>query len=256
MTERLQKVMAQWGVASRRHSEALIRDGKVRVNGVVAQVGQKVDPNCDQIEVEGQSLTRCHQPKPTYILIHKPREVVSTCDDPWGRQTVLELLPSQLQQAQGLHPVGRLDQDTTGALLLTNDGDLTYQLTHPKHHIDKTYCVWLHGKISNVKINQWRKGVFLDGRITLPARITRILPIPALPDDTNAHQVLLSCLQIILIEGRKRQIRRIAKQLGHEVFHLHRTHIGPIGLNTENGGDLAPGTWRHLTPDEVMRLKI
>ncbi len=256
MAERLQKIMSQWGIASRRQSEALIREGKVRLNGEIAQVGQKADPIIDQIEVDGKILHPHFLPQQIYLLIHKPRGVVSTCRDPQGRKTILELLPQDLQQSYGIHPVGRLDQETTGALLLTNDGDLTYRLTHPKHHIEKTYCVWLQGDIPNIKINQWRKGINLDGILTLPAKIRRIHPVLSIPSVGNSRELLLSCLEIKIIEGRKRQIRRVAKELGHDVVHLHRTHIGLISLSSIEGEDLVQGGWRHLTEDEVQQLKL
>ncbi|BCX12423.1 MAG: hypothetical protein KatS3mg067_1361 [Thermosynechococcus sp.] len=145
-TERLQKVLAHWGVASRRHAEALIRSGQVFVNGQRAQLGDKVDPKRDCIEYQGQRLNPPHPPQRLYLLLHKPKGVLCTCHDPQGRTTVLELLPPMYQRAGGLHPVGRLDADSSGALLLTNDGAFTYYLSHPRHHIPKTYRVWVQGQ--------------------------------------------------------------------------------------------------------------
>lgn len=235
MAERLQKVLSQWGVASRRQAEQMILDGRVRLNGaVVEQLGQKADPLLDQIEVDGKLIQSHHRPKLTYLLLHKPAGVVSTCHDPQGRPTVLDLLPTAIRQV-GLHPVGRLDIDSTGALLLTNDGDLTVCLTHPRHSVLKTYQVWVRGHPPEPILKQWRRGVLLDGRLTRPAQV-RIL-------NTDRSTGLL---EIGLQEGRNRQIRRVAEQLGFPVVQLHRVAIGSIKL-----GDLPSGQYRQLVPEEV-----
>jgi pseudouridine synthase len=246
MEERLQKLLAQHGIASRRHSEQLIIDGKVRVNGQVAVLGQKANPEVDAIEVEGRVLGRSQRPDSTYILIHKPLGVVTTCDDPWGRPTVLDLLPPQYQ-GLGLHPVGRLDAQTTGALLLTNDGALTFHLTHPTHHVSKTYQVLVRGNPTLDVLNQWRSGIILDGKLTQPA-IVRVLT--SFNKNRNA-----TFLEVILQEGRKRQIRLVAKSLGYPVLQLHRTHIASLALSNSEGHPLASGQYRILTPSEISPLR-
>ncbi len=145
MDERVQKLLSQWGIASRRHAEQLILEGRVRLNGAVAQLGQKANPDLDQIEVDGVAIKPANRPQFIYFLLNKPAGVVSTCTDPRHRKTVLDLLPTNLRTGSGIHPVGRLDAASTGALLLTNDGDLTFVLTHPRHQISKTYQVWVDG---------------------------------------------------------------------------------------------------------------
>lgn len=239
MAERLQKILSQWGVASRRQAEAMIQAGRVTLNGQPALLGQKADPALDAIALDGQQIHPDSRPAPTYLLLHKPLNVVTTCDDPQGRQTVLDLLPSSYQHGQGIHPVGRLDANSTGALLLTNDGDLTFALTHPRHHVPKIYQVTVEGHPSETALNQWRQGVRLEGRQTQPAVVKLIRQTPV---STTLH--------IVLKEGRKRQIRRIADWLGHPVIQLHRVAIGPIEL-----GDLSPGKFRRLEAREVKALQ-
>lgn len=237
-TERLQKVLAHWGVASRRHAETLIRSGEVFVNGQRAQLGDKVDPACDRIEYKGQHLNPPHPPQRLYLLLHKPRGVLCTCNDPQGRTTVLDLLPPAYQRVAGLHPVGRLDADSSGALLLTNDGAFTYYLSHPRHHIPKTYRVWVQGQPSAGVLQAWRQGVPLDRVITLPAQVTLL-----------RREGDRSLLEIILHEGRNRQIRRVADQLGHPVLTLQRIAIGPVHL-----GNLRPRAVRPLSRREWAAL--
>lgn len=242
MADRLQKVLAQQGIASRRRAESLIEAGRVRVNGQPAHLGQKVDPQQDSIEVDGVLLKTQQKPEYLYILLHKPLGVVSTCADPQGRPTVLEYLPPDLRQGRGLHPVGRLDFNSTGALLLTNDGDFTFRLTHPRHPIAKTYRVWVQGQPAPAVLKHWRSGVLLDGQRTQPATVKICEQTP--------HE---TCLHIQLWEGRNRQIRRVAEQLGHPVLKLHRTAIGPLTLAA-----LPSGQWRFLHLQEIenfTRLK-
>lgn len=239
MAERLQKILAQWGVASRRHAEGLIQAGRVVVNGEVAELGQKADPTCDRIQLDGRELTRRDRPQAYYGLLNKPLRTVSTCQDPQGRRTVLDLLPRELQQDSGIHPVGRLDYNSTGALLLTNDGDLTYQLTHPRHHLPKIYRVTVKGQPSADIISRWQQGVHLSGRPTAPAQV-RVLASPS-SGQTE--------LEVTLWEGRNRQIRRTASLLGHPVQRLHRIAIGSIQLGT-----LKPGQIRTLTHAELKQL--
>jgi 23S rRNA pseudouridine2605 synthase len=258
MEERLQKILAQRGIASRRHAEQLILEGKVRVNGTLAVLGQKADPEADCIEVGGETAGRMlgvdawgeakRSPRPAllYLLLHKPLGVVSTCADPQGRPTVLDLLPPEYCNL-GLHPVGRLDIQTTGALLLTNDGALTFHLTHPRHHVTKTYQVQVRGNPSSAALSQWRRGIMLEGRQTRPAEVQVLDPSNAQHNATR--------LQIILQEGRKRQIRLVAKALGHPVVQLHRSHIGSIALEDIDGCILSPGQYRSLTSAEIMALR-
>jgi 23S rRNA pseudouridine2605 synthase len=239
MSERLQKILSQWGIASRRQAEQLLLEGRVRLNGKVGQLGQKADPDLDCIEVDGQRIYPVQRPALQYLLLHKPVGVVSTCQDPWNRPTVLDLLPVHLQTGRGIHPIGRLDTDSTGALLLTNDGALTFGLTHPRHQIAKTYQVWVEGHPPEAVLKQWRHGIVLSGRSTLPARVRRL-----------AQQPTQTLLEVILSEGRNRQIRRIAEQLGHPVKRLHRSAIGPIQLS-----NLTPGAYRPLQASEVQALQ-
>lgn len=240
MHERLHKILSHWGVASRRQAEQMIQAGRVRLNGtVVDRVGQKADPEQDLIEVDGVSVSANNLPQRFYLLLHKPVGVVSTCRDPQNRPTVIELLPPNLRTGHGLHPVGRLDFDSSGALLLTNDGELTFRLTHPRHSVPKTYRVWVKGKPPQNVLQTWRTGVILSGRKTAPAQV-KVL-------ESKAEQTLL---EIVLHEGRNRQIRRVAEQLGYPVVHLHRIAIGSVHLR-----QLPTGHHRMLTDSEVRSLK-
>lgn len=243
MPERVQKILSQWGVASRRQAEQMILQGRVRLNGNVAQLGQKADPDCDRVEIDGVVIQPADRPAPIYLLLNKPVGVLSTCDDPWNRPTVLDLLPPDLRDGAGLHPVGRLDEDSTGALLLTNDGSLTFYLTHPRHHIPKTYEVVVEGVLSAETLQHWRQGVLLSGRKTLPAEVEVLRQV-----NGNTR------LRIVLREGRNRQIRRVAEQLGHPVIQLHRTEIGPIQLNPPGEHPLSSGKVRPLKDSEIRFL--
>jgi 23S rRNA pseudouridine2605 synthase len=244
MDERLQKVLSRWGVASRRQTEQMILAGRVSVNGVRAHLGQKIDPTVDQVFVDGVQIKAINSPDRVYLLVNKPVGVVSTCTDPQGRKTVLDLLDKPLKKGQGIHPVGRLDADSTGALLLTNDGDLTFYLTHPRHHIPKTYHVWVEGDISEQALTRWRQGVLLAGKMTLPAEVEVI----------RKKQPYETLLEVVLREGRNRQIRRVAKQLGHPVLRLHRTAIGSIQLQSPGMPTLSAGAYRSLTEAEICFL--
>ncbi len=240
---RLQKIISQWGIASRRQAEEMIKLERVKVNGVLAHLGQKVNPETDTISVDGKKVSERKRPVLTYLLINKPSGVVSTCYDPQSRPTVLELLPEELRSGLGIHPVGRLDADSTGALILTNDGDLTFKLTHPRHNIPKTYRVVVKGHPPETTLQRWREGVFLDNRKTRTAQVKLIDKISG-----------KSCLEIILKEGRNRQIRRIAKKLGHPVIQLHRTAIGSIQLQLPKKEHLPEGSFRYLTDKEIIYL--
>ena len=234
--EKLQKLLSQWGVASRRQAEQLITNGRITVNGAKAHVGQRANPATDDIRIDGQQLNVDNRPDKRYVLLNKPRGVVSTCDDPQGRKTVIDLLPDELGNVR-LHPVGRLDTDSTGALLLTNHGQLTQTLTHPSHHITKTYLVRVQGSPTGSCLDKWRQGVKLDGKVTAPAQVKVLHPKPP------------ALLEIVLREGRNRQIRRVAEKLGHPVISLHRSAIGSIRL-----GELPRGQCRELNPQEIEKL--
>ncbi|MBD2445386.1 rRNA pseudouridine synthase [Dolichospermum sp. FACHB-1091] len=243
MEERLQKILAQQGIASRRQVEEMIRQSRVRVNGILAYLGQKVDPQQDKISVDGILVVTKQRSSLMYLLLHKPAGFVSTCHDPQGRPTVLDLLPSELREGLGIHPVGRLDVDSTGALILTNDGELTYRLTHPSHSISKSYRVIVQGHPPAAVLQRWSQGVILEGKITRPAQVSLI-----------KSYIDQSCLEIVLQEGRNRQIRRVAEQLGYPVIKLHRTAIGSIQLKTAVTPFLPVGEYRHLTQDEIIFL--
>lgn len=241
--ERLQKIMAQAGLGSRRSCELIIADGRVTVNGLTARLGDKADPSEDRIEVDGRPLVLPGKvPKEdhyVYVALHKPRGVISSLEDELdeGRTTVRDLV--QIDAVRHIYPVGRLDKPSEGLILMTNDGDLAHRLTHPRYGHEKVYDVTVEGRMTDAALEQWRRGVMLDGQITAPA------PIEILRRDKDSTR-----LRIILREGRKRQIRRIAAMLGHPVRHLLRERIGPLSL-----GDLQPGQWRFLTETEVRELK-
>jgi pseudouridine synthase len=235
MAERLQKVIARFGIASRREAEKLILASRVRLNGeIVTELGIKADPQCDRIEVNGKLISQDQPPEKVYILLHKPVAVICTRCDPQGRKTVLDLLP---QHYHHLYPVGRLDYNSSGALLLTNDGDFANYLTHPRHHISKIYEVWVRGQPDRDTLQNWRNGVELDGTPTLPCQVN---VIDRLGDRTQ--------LQIVLREGRNRQIRRIAEQLNCPVISLHRVAIADIQIH-----NLASSKYRHLSTQEIRQ---
>ena len=205
MRQRLQKLMSAAGHCSRRQAEELLRQGRVEVNGRTAGLGDQADPEIDQICVDGSPLAKNTTER--VLLLNKPPGVISSCHDPQGRETVLDLIPPDLRQ--GLHPVGRLDADSRGALLLSNQGELTLKLTHPRYAHSKTYRVTLSGTPSRSRLQRWRQGVELDGSRTLPASVTLL-------HSQGDHSVL----EVILREGRNRQIRRIASLLGYAVLDL------------------------------------
>ena len=231
---RLQKIISESGLISRRKADLLISKGKVTINGRQAIVGEKADPFNDHILVEGKNLPKKLTHK--VFLLNKPLGVISTCQDDHGRKTILSFIPSNLRQ--GIHPVGRLDSDSRGAILLTNNGELTLRLTHPKYSHTKTYLVWITGQPSKLILNKWRKGILLDGKMTRPARIEVIKVL---------NQKTL--IKIILKEGRNRQIRRIANLMGHPVQDLKRVAISNIKLN-----GLQEGKWRELKRSEWFSL--
>ena len=231
---RLQKVLAAAGVASRREAERLIQAGRVEVNGrVVTALGTRVDPAADRIRVDGSALGRAEAS--VTVLLHKPKGVLSTASDPQGRPTVLDLVRGVDAR---LFPVGRLDWNSEGLLLLTNDGELAQRLTHPSNHVAKTYRVKVKGLVGRETLERVRHGLFLDGRRTLPAPVRRI------SSQSNTW------LEVVLFEGRKNQIRRTFERLGHPVLKLRRTAIGPL-----TDRELRPGEWRPLTPAEIRALR-
>lgn len=243
MEERVQKILSQWGIASRRQAEKMISAGQVRLNGIVVHLGQKANPEIDLIEINGKPIKPNNRPQSIYLLLNKPVGVVSTCRDSKNRRTILDLLPKELARDQGLHPVGRLDADSSGAILLTNDGELTFYLTHPRYHVPKTYHVWVQGNPPESVLKLWRQGVELSGKKTLPAQV-RVLK----------HRDKETLLEIVLTEGRNRQIRRVAELLSYPVIHLHRTAIGPIQLHSPGEPMLPPGHYRHLKDCEIRFL--
>lgn len=233
-SERLQKLMAAAGFCSRRRGEELLRQGRVRLNGQRAQLGDQADLATDRIEIDGQPLA---PPAATLtLLLNKPLGVLSTCHDPHGRTTVLDLLPAELRRGQGLHPVGRLDADSRGALLLSNDGALTLQLTHPRYGHSRTYRAWVRGRPERAVLDQWRAGVPLEGQASQAVQLS------VLEQDGDA-----TLLELVMREGRNRQIRRTAGLLGHPVLDLRRIAIGGLEL-----ADLPEGRWRRLQPGELV----
>ncbi|HYO51127.1 MAG TPA: pseudouridine synthase [Chloroflexia bacterium] len=280
--ERLQKILARAGVASRRAAEEMIAAGRVTVNGtVVTEMGARADPAKDIIKVDGTALNvpapETQAQEMVYIAMHKPKDVVSTAKDTHGRRTVLDLLrgrgaegeergvrgqgsgirgqgpggnsqsrrPSPNTQhptpdvKQRVYPVGRLDADSTGLLLLTNDGDLTFRLTHPKYGVEKEYRVLVRGKPGEAVLNRLREGVEIEGEMTAPAKVEEL---GRRDNDT--------WLRITIREGRKRQVRLMAAAVGHHVVELQRVRFGPILL-----GNLIPGKWRYLAQHEIHALR-
>ena len=238
MEERLQKYLASSGIASRRKAEEYILDGKIKVNGIViTELGTKVNPEQDKIEFEGKEVKK--QERKVYVLLNKPIDYVTTVKDQFNRNTVIELVKPVGDVK--LLPVGRLDMYTSGALILTNDGDFIYHVTHPKHEIEKTYTVTLRGKIQNEEVEKLRKGVTINEEeeeyITKPAKV-RILKID---EEKN-----ISRLEITIHEGKNRQVRKMCEAVGRKVIALHRSKIGNITVK-----DLKIGQWRYLNTKEV-----
>jgi pseudouridine synthase len=233
--ERLQKIIARAGIASRRHAEELIQEGRVKVNGkAVTELGTKVDVAKDRITVDGKPLKQ--ETKKYYILLHKPRGYVTTMADPQGRKTVSDLVKDIPVR---LYPIGRLDYDTEGLLLMTNDGDLTFALTHPKHEINKTYAVRVTGIPKTGDLELIARGVELEDGITAPAEV-------ALVDIIDGNAIL----EITIHEGRNRQVRRMCEKIGCPVIRLKRKQLAFLTLDK-----VARGHYRHLTTKEIERLK-
>ncbi|HEX2908240.1 MAG TPA: pseudouridine synthase [Phototrophicaceae bacterium] len=240
MKERVQKLMAQAGIASRRDCEKFIEQGRVKVNGKVIHLGDQADPTADIIEVDGQKLSFAAQH--TYIALNKPKNVLST-DDPHKddtRKTVYDFIPFEGR----LFTVGRLDADSEGLVVLTDDGDLANRLTHPRYRHSKTYKVVVQGIPSAEAIQRWQQGIFITDDDTGETYKTAPCSVEIVKGG------LETSLRVIMAEGKKRQIRRIANVLGHPVKSLLRTHIGRLAL-----GELRSGEWRELTPADVQALK-
>lgn len=235
MEERLQKYLAECGIASRRKCEEYIIQGKVQVNGkTITELGVKVNPEKDKITFEGKNVKQ--EERKVYILLNKPIGYVTTSDEQFGRDKVLDLVKVR----ERVVPVGRLDMYTSGALILTNDGDFVYKVTHPKHEIRKTYTVTVKGIIKNEEVEQLRKGVKIDDYTARPAKV-KILKTDEEKD--------ISRLEITIHEGKNRQVRRMCESVGRRVIALHRSKIGNIGVK-----DIELGKWRYLKDFEVKTL--
>ncbi len=235
---RIQKLLSSAGIASRRASEQLILEGRVTVNGaVVRELGSKADPARDAIRVDGRRIRT--DVRQRYILLYKPRGYVTTRSDPEGRPTVIDLLGRQVGY---IYPVGRLDYDSEGLLLMTTDGALAEQLTHPRHDVERVYEVIVAGAPDDAAVGKLRRGVYLDGRRTSAADVRR--------GPTVKSDGVTTKLTVTLFEGRNRQVRRMCQAVGHPVRSLTRVRMGPLTL-----GRLRPGEWRDLTAAEVTALK-
>jgi len=230
---RLQKWLSQAGIASRRKAEELILAGKVAVNGVtVTELGARAGVN-DLITVGGKPCLIAEEK--IYIALHKPEGVVTTVTDPHGRRTVMDFLP----QGTNCHPVGRLDYDTSGLIIMTNDGELTQRLTHPKHGVDKTYVATVEGVPSKEALAAFRAGLLIEGRKTAPAEV----------EICNTKKGAATKLRIKIHEGRNRQVRKMCEAIGHQVLALKRVAVGVVKL-----GALPRGQWRELTRAEIRGL--
>lgn len=227
--QRVQKVLARAGVASRRVAEDLIEAGRVRVDGKVVVLGNRVDPAVQLLELDGAPIALA--PGLVHYLLNKPTGVISTASDPHGRPTVVQLVPPEPR----VFPVGRLDGDTEGLLLITNNGELTHRLTHPSYGVEKEYLAEVDGTLSSGQLRRLREGIELDDGMTSPAKASQ--PSPGL-------------VRLTIHEGRNRQVRRMLDALGHPVRRLVRTRFGPLSDRS-----LAPGAWRELTMDELRELE-
>jgi 23S rRNA pseudouridine2605 synthase len=227
--ERLQKVLARLGIGSRRVCEDMIAEGRITVNGVVAELGRRIDVASDLVEVDGAAVGV--KPGLIHYLLNKPTGVVTTADDPQGRPTVIELVPAEPR----VFPVGRLDMDTEGLLLLTNDGELTHRLTHPSFGVDKEYIAHVEGSPSRAALRRLREGIDLEDGPTAPAEAALVAP---------------GVIRLTIHEGRNRQVRRMCESIGHPVLRLVRSRIGPLADRR-----LKPGQWRELTSEELRALE-
>ncbi len=233
--ERLQKFMAEAGVASRRACEELIRQGRVTVNGETASLGRSVEPEQDRVELDGKPVQK--EQRRTVILLYKPRGVVSTSSDPEGRRTVQDYFR---EIPERLYNVGRLDLNSEGLLLMTNDGALANRLTHPRYGVDKTYYAVCDGRLTASEAAKLTNGIELEDGMTAPARV----------DAVRTTQRGDTSFLITIHEGRNRQIRRMLEAVGHRTLRLKRERFGPLSLGT-----LAPGEWRKLSDEEIKKLE-
>lgn len=246
-TMRLQRFLARAGVASRRGAENLMTAGRVTVNGVRAtELGTKVDVDRDRVAVDGVPVALAAGP--TYLLLNKPAGVLTTMSDPEGRPCVAALVPREAHP--GLFPVGRLDKDTTGALLFTTDGDLAQALLHPSHHVEKRYLALVDGHMSDAELEPLRRGMVLDDGPCKPARCRLIDAAAARPICKGGIPKGSTAVEVVLSEGRKNQVKRMLGAVHHPVLRLHRARFGPLGVT-----GLAPGAWRYLEDDEVAALR-
>lgn len=232
---RLQKILSDSGICSRRKAEELISQGLVKVNGKAAKLGDKANDR-DVIMVDGERVRYSKRRRKIYIMLNKPRGYVTTMSDELDRRCVTELLDGVEER---VYPVGRLDRNSEGLLLFTNDGNFANDIMHPSRHISKTYRVTVHSKITDEQIVQLTEGINLDGKMTLPATVNVELDSPE-----------RSVMRITIREGRNRQIRRMCEAVGLEVVRLRRTSIGPVKL-----GMLKPGAWRELTAEEIRAMR-
>ncbi len=233
--ERLQKFMAEAGVASRRACEELIRQGRVTVNGETASLGRSVEPKQDRVEFDGKPVQK--EQRRTVILLYKPRGVVSTSSDPEGRRTVQDYFR---EIPERLYNVGRLDLNSEGLLLMTNDGALANRLTHPRYGVEKTYYAVCDGRLTASEAAKLTNGIELEDGVTAPARV----------DAVRTTQCGDTSFLITIHEGRNRQIRRMLEAVGHRTLRLKRERFGPLSLGT-----LAPGEWRKLSDEEIKKLE-
>jgi len=233
--QRLQKVIAEAGIASRRKAEQLILEGKVTVNGlIITELGVNVDPSIDHVVVNGNEIKP--ESKKIVLLLNKPRKIITSTDDPQGRKTVIDLI----QIPQRIYPIGRLDYDTEGLLLLTNDGELANRLMHPRYEMDKTYEVVVSGNPSEKQLDLLRRGILLDDKMTSQAQVKKL----SVENESRAK------IHITIHEGRNRQVRRMFQSIGNPVIHLKRIQYGFLTL-----GNMKTGDYRILDNDEVCHLK-
>ncbi|MGN1417744.1 MAG: pseudouridine synthase [Acutalibacteraceae bacterium] len=234
-TIRLQKYLSECGVASRRKSEELIAAGKVKVNGVAASIGDKINPKKDTVTVCGKKVVKQKECK--YIMLHKPRGFITTMSDEMGRKCVAQLVEDVPER---VYPIGRLDRESEGLLLFTNDGEFANAMTHPSKHVSKTYRVTVRPSVNEEQLTAITQGIMIDDRKTAPAEVRVVTK--------EENRVVL---EIVLYEGRNREIRKMCEEIGLEVARLKRTAIGSLKL-----GMLKQGQWRELTQDEVRKLMI
>ena len=236
---RLHKYIGNCGYTARRRAELLIQAGRVQVNGrVVTELGTSIRPGKDEVRINGDIVTPV---APVTILFHKPPGCITSTHDTHERLTVMDLLPRRMM-AQGVKPVGRLDQDTAGLLILTSDGDLNHRVTHPRYEIEKEYEAVVRGRPSREALLRLEKGIDIEGKLTEPARVTLAQPLPQ-------HMGSRTRVRLVIHEGRKRQVKKMFDAIAHPVEQLARIRVGGLEI-----GDLAPGAWRPLAAEEILLL--